>query len=72
MAVLRAEIDCWTGMDDGAGEGIAHEDIGRYRCFLAEIQVFDLAKLAEDASRLLSRPILCRLRHGGELGVAIV
>ncbi|KFA69191.1 hypothetical protein S40285_00009 [Stachybotrys chlorohalonatus IBT 40285] len=36
IAVLRADADRWTGVDDSAGEGITREDIGRYLRFLAE------------------------------------
>lgn len=38
VAVLRADADRWTGVDDSAGEGITREDIGRYLRFLSEIQ----------------------------------
>ncbi|UPL03748.1 hypothetical protein LCI18_014682 [Fusarium solani-melongenae] len=36
VAVLKADADRWTGVDDSAGEGITREDIGRYLRFLAE------------------------------------
>ena len=38
MAILRANVDCWTGIDDSAGEGITREDIGRYLRYLVEIK----------------------------------
>lgn len=38
VAVLKADADRWTGVDDSAGEGITREDIGRYLHFLAEIK----------------------------------
>ncbi|RYP92593.1 hypothetical protein DL770_001235 [Monosporascus sp. CRB-9-2] len=38
VAVLKADADRWTGVDDSAGEGITREDIGRYLRFLAEIK----------------------------------
>ncbi|QPH04919.1 putative secondary metabolism biosynthetic enzyme [Epichloe festucae Fl1] len=38
VAVLKADADRWTGIDDSAGEGITREDIGRYLRFLAEIK----------------------------------
>lgn len=36
VAVLKADANRWTGVDDSAGEGITREDIGRYLRFLAE------------------------------------
>ncbi|KAI0009601.1 alpha-aminoadipate reductase [Xylariaceae sp. FL0662B] len=36
VAVLKADADRWTGVDDSAGEGITREDIGKYLRFLAE------------------------------------
>ena len=36
VAVLKADADLWTGIDDSTGEGIAREDIGRYLRFLSE------------------------------------
>lgn len=38
VAVLKADADRWTGVDDSTGEGITREDIGRYLRFLAEIK----------------------------------
>ncbi|KAI0125638.1 alpha-aminoadipate reductase [Xylariales sp. AK1849] len=38
VAVLKADADRWTSVDDSAGEGITREDIGRYLRFLAEIK----------------------------------
>jgi L-aminoadipate-semialdehyde dehydrogenase len=38
VAVLKADADRWTGVDDSAGEGITREDIGRYLRFLTEIK----------------------------------
>ncbi|KAH7140234.1 male sterility protein-domain-containing protein [Dactylonectria estremocensis] len=38
IAVLKADGDRWTGVDDSAGEGITREDIGSYLRFLAEIK----------------------------------
>lgn len=38
VAVLRADADRWTGIDDSAGDGITREDLGRYFRFLAEIK----------------------------------
>ncbi|OAA45400.1 L-aminoadipate-semialdehyde dehydrogenase large subunit [Metarhizium rileyi] len=37
MAVLQADADRWTGVDDSAGEGIGREDIGRYLRFLVDV-----------------------------------
>ncbi|KAI0810089.1 alpha-aminoadipate reductase [Xylaria sp. FL0064] len=36
VAVLKADADRWTGVDDSAGEGVTREDIGRYLRFLVE------------------------------------
>ncbi|KAH7318213.1 alpha-aminoadipate reductase [Stachybotrys elegans] len=36
VAVLKADADRWTGVDDSAGEGVSREHIGRYLRFLAE------------------------------------
>ncbi|KAI6784603.1 L-2-aminoadipate reductase large subunit [Emericellopsis cladophorae] len=38
VAVLKADADRWTGVDDSAGEGITREDIGRYLRYLVEIK----------------------------------
>lgn len=38
VAVLKADADRWTSIDDSAGEGITREDIGRYLRFLIEIK----------------------------------
>lgn len=36
VAILKADADRWTGVDDSAGDGVSREDIGRYLRFLAE------------------------------------
>jgi L-aminoadipate-semialdehyde dehydrogenase len=38
MAILRANADRWTGIDDSAGEGITRKDIGRYLRYLVKIK----------------------------------
>lgn len=38
VAVLKADADRWTGVDDSTGEGVMREDVGRYMRFLAEIK----------------------------------
>ncbi|KAL9571299.1 hypothetical protein ACKAV7_004637 [Fusarium commune] len=38
VAVLRADADRWTDIDDSAGDGISCEDIGRYLRYLVEIK----------------------------------
>ena len=38
VAMLKADADRWTGIDDSAGEGITREDIGRYLRYLVEIK----------------------------------
>ncbi|CCT65927.1 probable alpha-aminoadipate reductase large subunit [Fusarium fujikuroi] len=38
VAVLRADADRWTDIDDSAGDGISREDIGRYLRYLVEIK----------------------------------
>ncbi|KAI1324495.1 alpha-aminoadipate reductase [Xylariaceae sp. FL0255] len=38
VAVLKADADRWTDIDDSTGEGITREDIGRYLRYLAEIK----------------------------------
>ncbi|KAI3538413.1 L-aminoadipate-semialdehyde dehydrogenase [Colletotrichum filicis] len=42
VAVLKADAERWTGVDDSAGEGITREDIGRYLRFLAETKFMPL------------------------------
>ncbi|KAK2592695.1 large subunit of alpha-aminoadipate reductase [Conoideocrella luteorostrata] len=37
VAVLQADADRWTSVDDSAGEGVGREDIGRYLHFLIGI-----------------------------------
>ncbi|KAK8056644.1 alpha-aminoadipate reductase [Apiospora rasikravindrae] len=36
VAVLKADADRWTGMDESAGEGISREAVGRFLRYLAE------------------------------------
>ncbi|KAI1771602.1 large subunit of L-aminoadipate-semialdehyde dehydrogenase [Hypoxylon cercidicola] len=38
VAVLKADGDRWTGIDESSGYGIGREDIGRYLRYLAEIK----------------------------------
>ncbi|OBT47733.1 NRPS-like protein [Pseudogymnoascus sp. WSF 3629] len=38
VAVLKADADRWTGVDEGVGYGIGREDIGRYLRYLAMIK----------------------------------
>lgn len=37
VAVLKADADRWTGVDDSTGYGIHREDVGRYLAYLVEI-----------------------------------
>lgn len=36
VAVLKADADRWTGVDESAGEGISRETVGRFLRYLAE------------------------------------
>jgi len=36
VAVLKADADRWTGLDESAGEGISREAVGRFLRYLAE------------------------------------
>lgn len=38
VAVLRADADRWTGVDDSTGHGVTREDVGRFLRYLAEIK----------------------------------
>ncbi|KAK3329989.1 hypothetical protein B0H66DRAFT_508823 [Apodospora peruviana] len=38
VAVLKADADKWTGVDDSTGHGISREEVGRYLSYLAQIQ----------------------------------
>ncbi|KAI1136316.1 large subunit of L-aminoadipate-semialdehyde dehydrogenase [Hypoxylon sp. FL0543] len=38
VAVLKADGDKWTGVDESSGYGISREDVGRYLRYLAEIK----------------------------------
>ncbi|OTA65923.1 large subunit of L-aminoadipate-semialdehyde dehydrogenase [Hypoxylon sp. EC38] len=38
VAVLKADGDKWTGIDESSGYGITREDVGRYLRYLAEIK----------------------------------
>ncbi|KAJ1335069.1 L-2-aminoadipate reductase [Microdochium nivale] len=38
IAVLKADADRWTGVDESSGTGIGKEDIGRFLRYLAEIK----------------------------------
>lgn len=38
VAVLKADADRWTGVDEGVGYGIGREDIGRFLRYLAMIK----------------------------------
>ena len=59
VAVLKADADSWTSVDDSAGEGITRDDIGRYLHFLADIEFMprptargrDLPPIAKDVAQ---------------------
>jgi L-aminoadipate-semialdehyde dehydrogenase len=36
VAVLKADADRWTGVDESSGEGISREGVGRFLRYLAE------------------------------------
>ena len=36
VAILKADADKWTGVDDSSGEGISREAVGRFLRYLAE------------------------------------
>ncbi|KAL2157963.1 hypothetical protein VTH06DRAFT_4772 [Thermothelomyces fergusii] len=38
VAILKADADRWTGVDESTGQGISREDVGRYLAYLAEIK----------------------------------
>ncbi|KAI6361410.1 hypothetical protein MCOR25_006506 [Pyricularia grisea] len=38
VAVLKADAEAWTGLDESAGYGIGREDVGRYLRYLAMIK----------------------------------
>ncbi|KAK0734615.1 hypothetical protein B0T26DRAFT_635481 [Lasiosphaeria miniovina] len=38
VAILKADADRWTGVDDSTGYGIGREDVGRFLRYLAEIK----------------------------------
>lgn len=38
VAVLKADADKWTGVDDSTGYGVTREDVGRFLSYLAEIK----------------------------------
>jgi L-aminoadipate-semialdehyde dehydrogenase len=38
VAVLKADGDRWTGVDESTGYGISREDVGRYLAYLAEVK----------------------------------
>ncbi|KAK0656932.1 hypothetical protein B0T16DRAFT_366692 [Cercophora newfieldiana] len=38
VAILKADADKWTGVDDSTGHGVTREDVGRYLSYLAEIK----------------------------------
>lgn len=38
VAILKADADKWTGIDDSTGHGVSREDVGRYLSYLAEIK----------------------------------
>ncbi|KAM0347177.1 hypothetical protein ACHAPU_005118 [Fusarium lateritium] len=42
IAVLKADADKWTGIDESAGEGISRETVGRFLRFLAETSFLPL------------------------------
>ncbi|KAK1757821.1 hypothetical protein QBC47DRAFT_377047 [Echria macrotheca] len=38
VAILKADADRWTGVDDSTGHGVTREDVGRFLSYLAEIK----------------------------------
>jgi L-aminoadipate-semialdehyde dehydrogenase len=38
VAILKADADRWTGVDDSTGYGVSREDVGRYLSYLSEIK----------------------------------
>ena len=38
VAILSADADKWTGVDDSTGQGVTREDVGRYLRYLTEIR----------------------------------
>jgi L-aminoadipate-semialdehyde dehydrogenase len=38
VAILKADADRWTGIDDSTGHSVSREDVGRYLAYLAEIK----------------------------------
>ncbi|GAB1310623.1 large subunit of alpha-aminoadipate reductase [Madurella fahalii] len=38
VAILKADADKWTGVDDSTGHGISREDVGRYLSYLSELK----------------------------------
>lgn len=38
VAVLKADADKWTGVDESAGYGVAREDVGRFLRYMAELK----------------------------------
>lgn len=38
VAILKADADRWTGVDDSTGHSVSREDVGRYLAYLAEIK----------------------------------
>lgn len=38
VAILKADADKWTGVDDSTGHGVSREDVGRYLSYLSELK----------------------------------
>lgn len=38
VAILKADADRWTGVDESTGQSVGREDVGRYLAYLAEIK----------------------------------
>jgi L-aminoadipate-semialdehyde dehydrogenase len=38
VAILKADADKWTGVDDSTGHGVTREDVGKFLRYLTEIQ----------------------------------
>ncbi|KAL2021594.1 hypothetical protein VTK56DRAFT_6947 [Thermocarpiscus australiensis] len=69
VAILKADADRWTGVDESTGYGISREDVGRYLAYLAEIKF--IGRPTESRRRPLPelRPeLLAALALGGTGG----
>ncbi|KAK3694472.1 hypothetical protein B0T22DRAFT_507018 [Podospora appendiculata] len=68
VAILKADADNWTGVDESTGYGISREEVGKFLRYLAEIKF--IGQPTERGRKLpeIGADILRALAEGGTIG----